>query len=303
MKLDNLYWLMYKGVNPDKKLSRLESFLLKFIYPIATWSIKRVAKQENTGPLIKKLRKIVPDISEQETNYTYKGVIEEKERAIQAFQCQMLMDVMAKFSFQGKETFTIVDIGDSAGTHSLYFSELLKDDISKVETISVNLDPQAIAKIKNKGLNAILCRAEDLDLGNQQIDLFTSFQMLEHLHDPVMFLHRLAKKSNCDYLFITVPYFKKSRVGLHRVRTNLKEPVYAEETHIFELSPEDWRLLFIHAGWQPVLSKIHYNYPKGWFLVSFLLKYFWRILDFEGYWGILLKKDMEMSNYYQDWNE
>lgn len=303
MKLDNLYWLMYKGVNPNKKLTRYESFLLKFFYPIATWSIKHVIKQEKIGILVTKLREIVPDISEQETRYVYKGVIEEKERAIQAFQCQMLMDIISKSFFQSKDIFTIVDIGDSAGTHSLYFSELLKDDVTKIETISINLDPKAIAKIKNKGLNAILCRAEDLDLGNQKIDLFTSFQMLEHLHDPVMFLRRLAKKSNCDYLFITVPYFKKSRVGLHRLRTNLKEPVSAEETHIFELSPEDWRLLFIHAGWQPVWSKIHYNYPKGWFLISFLLKYFWRILDFEGNFGILLKKDMEMSNYYQNWDE
>ncbi|NEP79448.1 MAG: class I SAM-dependent methyltransferase [Okeania sp. SIO3B3] len=303
MKLDNFYWLMYKGVNPNSKLSELEAFLLKFIYPIANWSIKQIIKQEKTRSLIESLQKTVPDISEQETHYTYKGVIEEKERAVQAFQCQFLLEIMSKASFQDKEIFTLVDIGDSSGTHCLYFSELLKDKVKKIETISVNLDPKAIEKIKSRGLKAILCRAEDLDLGSKSTDLFTSFQMLEHLHDPVMFLRRLAKKSKGNYLFVTVPYFEKSRVGLHRIRNNLKEPVSAEETHIFELSPEDWNLLFIHSGWKPIFSKKHYHYPRNLPVVSLFLKYFWRILDFEGYWGIFLEKDLEISNYYQDWDE
>ena len=81
----------------------------------------------------------------------------------------------------------------------------------------------------------------------------------------------------------------------------MKKQVSAEEAHIFELNPEDWSLLFIHAGWKPIYSKIHYNYPKG-HLASFFLKYFWRVLDSEGHWNVLLKRDMELSDYYQDWS-
>ena len=53
---------------------------------------------------------------------------------------------------------------------------------------SVNLDPIAINKIRQKGLRAILCWAEDLhNVGNGfETDIFMSFQMVEHLIDPIV---------------------------------------------------------------------------------------------------------------------
>lgn len=158
-------------------------------------------------------------------------------------------------------------------------------------------------KIKARGLEARLCRAEDLDLPGIDIDLFTSFEMVEHLHNPAIFFHRLAKKSTCQKLLITVPYRKNSRVGLHHVRNRSQGIVFAEDAHIFELSPEDWTLLMLHAGWKVAHSEIYYQYPRKWPIISQLMAYYWRTLDYEGFWGVILEKDLTWADCYQDWEE
>jgi hypothetical protein len=118
----------------------------------------------------------------------------------------------------------------------------------EVDTVSINLDPRAVEKIKARDLEARLCRVEDLDLSGIDIDLFTSFQMVEHLHNSAIFFYRLAKKSTCQKILITIPDRKNHRAGLNHVRNHSQEPGFAENAHIFELSPKDWTLLLLHAG-------------------------------------------------------
>ncbi len=176
---------------------------------------------------------------------------------------------------------TVVDIGDSAGTHMLYLKELVKDKFD-VDTISVNLAPAAIEKIKARGLSALLCRAEDLNLGNKQVDLFVSFEMVEHLHNPAIFFKRLATNSRGNKIVITVPFRRESRVGLYYIRNDLKEYISAEREHIFELDPEDWTLLLLHSGWKIAYSEIYFQYPRKWPFIRKLLANYWEKTDFEG---------------------
>lgn len=249
--------------------------------------------------LVEKLRKIVPDISKQESSGTFNDYWKYKRRGLQAFQCSLMLKALDKTS-SGR--ITVVDIGDSAGTHMLYLKELLKGRFN-IDTVSVNLDPRAIKKIQERGLKAMLCRAEDLDLGGSKVDLFTSFQMVEHLHDPAIFFRHLAKKSKGDRMAITVPYLRRSRVGLHNLRSNRDKKIYAEDEHIFELSPEDWRLLMLHSGWRVTHSEIYYQYPRHWPLISWAMARYWNFTDYEGFWGAILEKDTSASDRYQDWSE
>ena len=221
-----------------------------------------------------------------------------KRRALQSFQCSMMLKALEHLP-SGR--LTVVDIGDSAGAHMLYLRELTKGKFD-VDTISVNLDSRAIEKIKARGLNAILCRAEDLDLREKKDDLFTSFQMVEHLHNPAIFFRRLAVKSPCNKIVITVPYLKESRVGLHHIRNRTGKIIFAEDEHIFELSPEDWTLLLLHSGWSVVQSEIYYQYPRKLPIISHLFSCYWKNSDFEGFWGAILEKDTTLSNLYQDWD-
>lgn len=270
------------------------------IQAMAGFSIRQRLFQAGLSTLVEKLRAIAPDISQQESsdNDTFNAFWELKRRALQAFQCSLMLKVLERLK---KEKLIVVDVGDSAGTHMLYLRELTKGLVS-VDTVSVNLDPRAIEKIKARGLKAMHVRAEELTLGSD-VDLFTSFEMVEHLHNPAIFFRRLAKRKDNSLLLVTVPYLKQSRVGLHNIRRPMDKPVYAEDEHIFELSPKDWTLLMRHAGWRPLWSEIHYQYPRYWPLVSPLLAAFWRRIDFEGFWGVLLEKDTALSDRYQDWEE
>ncbi len=267
---------------------------------IGMWSL-RAAASNGLGTLAERLRKIVPDISNQESSEkdVFNDYWELKRRTLQAFQCSLMLKYLSSVD---SPELTVVDIGDSAGTHMLYLKELTKGRFN-IDTISVNLDPRAIEKIKARGLKAIHCRAEELDLGEKSVDLFTSFQMVEHLHNPAIFFRRLAKKAKSNNILVTVPYLRASRVGLHHIRYKTERDVSAEEEHIFELSPQDWTLLFLHSGWRVVYSEIYYQYPRKWPIVSPILKYFWKSTDFEGFWGAVLEKETTLSDHYQDWED
>ena len=102
-------------------------------------------------------------------------------------------------------------------------------------------------------------------------------------------------------MVITVPYLKASRVGLYHIRHPGQTPIFAEDEHIFELSPGDWTLLLRHSGWRVAHSDIYYQYPRRIPFLSPLLAYFWRQVDFEGFWGAILEKDTALSDLYQDW--
>lgn len=272
----------------------------QFIESVARWSLLLSVKENHFSSLMERLRAIVPDISQQQSaeSLVFSPYVELKRRVLQTFQCQMMLKVVEMLN---QKHLTVVDIGDSAGTHMLYLKELVKDKCS-VDTLSVNLDPRAIEKIKKRGLPAILKRAEEIDLNDMTVDLFTSFEMVEHLHDPATFLHRLAKSENGKYLLLTVPYLHQSRVGFHHLRRHMSGPVHAEEVHVFELSPEDWKLLMKHSGWKVVYERIYYQYPRRLPIINLILRIFWKNTDFEGFWGVILEKDLSYSSQYQDWN-
>lgn len=273
------------GADPERLVKGLSAASLKAAAAVRRW-----------GPLLGRLRAAVPDISGQESSEadTFDGYRELKRRGMHAFQMGLTLRAAGRIN---KDRITVVDIGDSAGTHMLYLKALLAG--KTVDTVSVNLDPRAVAKVKARGLEAVLCRAEDLKL-ERPVDLFVSFEMLEHLHNPALFLRRLALRPEESLLAVTVPYMRRSRVGLHHVRSGTRRPVHAEEEHVFELSPEDWTLLFRHAGWRVLESETYLQYPR-WPGLSAALGWFWRRTDYEGFWGAVLARDRSLSDLYLDW--
>lgn len=263
-------------------------------------SLRQALQEDQWAEMVAKLIGIVPDIAAQYSRTRDRtDSWKLQTRGLQAFQVAMMLRALQPFPAR---KVTVVDIGDSAGTHMLYLKEIVREQV-EVDTISVNLDPRAVDKIKARGLAAMLCRAEDLDLPGMDIDLFTSFEMVEHLHNPAIFFHRLARKSTSKKILITVPYVKTSRVGLHHVRQRSREVIFAEDEHIFELCPEDWTLLMLHSGWKVIHSEIYYQYPRQWPIISRFIAYYWRMRDYEGFWGAILEKDLTFADCYQDWED
>ncbi len=270
----------------------IKPFLRKTLQSILKTSIEKASKEQDLKDLANKLRKIVPDITDQYSTFKidtpYRDV---KARNQHAFQISLVNEIIEEFKKP-----TIVDIGDSAGTHLQYIMGLHPQ---KMQCLSVNLDTQAVEKIKQKGLEAVNARAEDLHSYNINTDIFLCFEMLEHLMNPCHFLHEVSTNTNAKYLVITVPYLENSRVGLHHIRRGGLRDVYAENTHIFELSPNDWKLLARHSGWNIAKERIYRQYPKrGLFWIT---KALWKRFDFKGFYGMILIKDDTWSSKYMDW--
>lgn len=192
----------------------------------------------------------------------------------------------------------IVNIGDSAGTHLQYIKGIYSEN-KRIRSLSVNLDPEAVKRIKEIGLEAIQARVEDMHNYKINADVFVCFETHEHLMSPINFLHELLSKTTAKYLIITVPYLRNSRVGLYHIRKGYKDNVSAENMHIYELDPEDWKLIVMHSGWAIVKEKIYLQYPKKSLLR--ITKALWRKYDFEGFFGMVLRKDDIWSSKYNDW--
>lgn len=257
-------------------------------------SLKEAVKEQGLVKTMAALKEIMPDITDQYTTFKLDSeYLKTKARALHAFQVSLAGSVIEKF-----EKPVIVDIGDSAGTHLKYVMGLYAKG-RDIKCLSVNLDPMAVEKIKKKGLDAINVRAENLKDHDIKADIFFCFETLEHLMDPCRFLHELSSKTDAEYLIVTVPYVKTSRVGLNHIRMGFKENRYAENTHIFELNPDDWKLIARHAGWSVAEEKIYLQYSKKG--LSLITKPLWRKFDFEGFYGMILMRDASYASKYMDW--
>ena len=262
---------------------------------ILTRSIRCAVREQGLEALSDRLEKIVPDISQQYSLFEVKeGYLKAKVRAMHAFQMSLLGEVMRNF----QNSAVIVDIGDSAGTHIQYIKGLYSQKM-KVKSLSVNLDEKAVARIKAKGLDAVCAKAEDLGSYDIKPDIFLCFETLEHLMDPCNFLRSLSLGTKAEYLIITVPYLTNSRVGLHHIRNCAQNDVYAENTHIFELSPSDWKLLILHSGWCIKAEKIYLQYPQRGVLR--ITRSYWRKSDYEGFYGLVLSRDNSWTSKYKNW--
>ncbi|HEY9070156.1 MAG TPA: methyltransferase domain-containing protein [Candidatus Ozemobacteraceae bacterium] len=265
----------------------------ELLFRLLTRSLQKAAQEQGLWKLAERLASIVPDISDQysqfrvDTEYLQLNV-----RLMHAFQIALVQE-----AFSRKEIRTIVDIGDSSGTHLRYLQDLYAG--TSLRCLSVNLDPKAVEKIKGKGLEAILARAEDLPAYDIPADMFLCFETLEHLSDPIRFLHQLATHTNPEFLVATVPYRSVSRMGLHHIRNKQNDAVFAENTHLFELCPADWRLLMQHAGWQIAYDRIYYQYPHRHPLR--MMRRIWETIDFEGFYGTVLVRNDRWSSLYRDW--
>ena len=158
--------------------------------------------------------------------------------------------------------------------------------------MSVTPDPIALKKIQNKGLKAIFAKVEELDFYDVQDRTIYMFEVIEHLANPVWALRHL-KYLKVQKIVFTVPYLKTSRVGLHHLR-NGKGEDSLESTHVFELCPEDWKLLFEYTGWEIQGDSVYYQYPRNW-LTNWLWKRFWTLIDYEGFYGGVLVNKREME--------
>jgi hypothetical protein len=274
----------------------------RLYHTLSAASLDAALVEQGLAPLAAQLRAVLPDISDQYTDgfdrEEYDRYWERKMRGMHAFQIRCILDAIEHL---GGERRVLADIGDSSGNHAIYVKALAKPgQIERV--ISVNLDPVAVEKVREKGGDAILCRAEEMDLAGLRPDLFLSFEMVEHLTDPVRFLHGLATGGSTEYLLFTVPYRRRSRFGGIEVREKLDRlpaRLTPEMVHMFEFSPADWVRLCRMAGFGLVWSRIYRQYPRRSPLVA--TAPMWAKLDYEGFIAFFCRRDLSLAGRYTGW--
>lgn len=257
-------------------------------------SLRAAVEEQGLSASVRRHAEVFPELSRQYTDFELDTeFLEYKVRAQQSFQVSLAAPVLA-----ARPGATVVDIGDSSGAHIAALKAMLPDGGHRF--LSVNLDEKAVARVKARGFEALLCRAEALSEKGVKADVFLSFETLEHLNDPATFLHRLSKTA-CDRLVLTVPYVTETRVGLHHLRAGLTKTVTPETVHLFELSPADLKLLAAHAGWAVETERIYRQYPLNSPLRG--TRAIWKDWDFEGFYGLVLRRDETWSSLYTGWND
>lgn len=255
-------------------------------------SLRAAVAEQGLAELVERHTKVFPELSRQYTEFELDtDFLRYKVRAQQSFQVSLALPVLA-----ARPGATVVDVGDSSGAHIAAIKALLPDGGHRF--LSVNLDAEAVARVQARGFEAVLCRAETLHEKGIQADVFLSYEMLEHLHDPGTFLHQLSKTS-CQRLVLTVPYVAETRLGLHQLRAGVKKKMSPESVHIFEFRPADLKLLARHAGWEVETERIYRQYPRLSPLRA--TRTIWRDWDFEGFYGLVLKRDPTWSSLYSGW--
>jgi len=280
--------MIYKIKQRMKRYSKVKKLYDTFRIRSILWALKKQKLTLRFNQL-----KELDLVSDQYTTASIDTeYLKTKVLGLHAFQVSLFLEFMQ--SQTGKE-WKIIDLGDSSGNHILYMKELFKEYDFK--SISINLDEEAIRKIKGKGLNYATTSIEDylnvIGRPKELREVALLLQTLEHLENPISVL-KGVKEQKVDGFIITVPFVKRSRIGMHHLRNNfrsnlLKEP-NIENTHIFELSPDDWNVLFKYCGWEVEYQKVYYQFPVNLPIISLLLRWYWQLFDFEGFYGCILKK-------------
>ena len=286
-----------------KNIVRRTGFDTRQIYhSVSARSLDAAAREQGLTRIREILRSTVPDLRDQYTGTIdpeeYSRYWEIKMRSIHAFQVDCALQAMDMIGGRG---LTVVDVGDSSGNHGIYLQSMAPaGQLEKF--VSVNLDPVAVEKVRAKGGEAILCRAEALADKGLAPDLVLLLETLEHISDPLRFLRSMAHEGNIPNILLTVPFRRQSRFGgelIRRPLTELPAEITPEVVHIFELCPDDWQLLARLAGYRTVFRKIYRQYPQRSFYR--LMKPVWRQYDFEGFLALFLERDDTLSDRYTGW--
>jgi hypothetical protein len=140
----------------------------------------------------------------------------------------------------------VVDVGGGTGVFAEEFAKASDCNIVVVEP-----SPQAAAQCRDRGIRVIQAFSEDLktsDLPSGR-SLFTSFELFEHVHNPVQWMSALSKLMNSgDVLLVTT----LSGIGLDiRLLWEHSESV-SPPHHINFLNPSSMRLIAERVGLEPV---------------------------------------------------
>jgi len=140
----------------------------------------------------------------------------------------------------------VVDVGGGTGVFAEEFAL-----VSDCNIVVVEPSPQAAARCRNRGIQVIQAFSEDLTIANLPSgrSLFTSFELFEHVHNPLQWMTKLSALMNSgDVLLVTT----LSGVGLDIRLLWENSASVSPPHHINFLNPSSMRLIAERVGLEPV---------------------------------------------------
>jgi len=279
----------------SKNINEIKRLIKKTIDTISIKAIHHmVASNGDMGVLWDLSQKLIPDLRQHFSEHVESREVELRIRLLIVFETMFVKRIISDYLQKNKKC-SYADIGDSDGSVRLLLGHTKFNNLS---TVGINLQPQAVEKMRRRGLAAIC--ADALSIGDQGIkyDIVSVFETLEHVSDPIGFLSKIRKVVN-HRLLISVPLIRRSRVNLaytgNQWPTDKKPTV--ENTHIFELSSKDWEKIFLHTGWRIDYETRLMMFPSS-LIYRIILQTYWRMISFEGFWFVSLLKDDEYVSKY-----
>ncbi len=236
-----------------------------------------------------------PDFSEHFSQSVDSAEVEHRIRQLVVAETAFVKEEIAKI-VQERGRCEYADIGDSDGSVRLLLKKYFSPQ--QLSTVGINLQAQAVEKMKKRGLSAICEDALNLKAKKVQYDIASVFETLEHLPAPINFLTDIRDVVR-HKLVVSVPFVRQSRVSLNyltRRWDHAKRPTI-ENVHIFELSPLDWSKIFLHTGWRVERERKLMMFPPNK-LSRFILQPYWLYTSFEGFWFVSLSKFDKFSSKY-----
>lgn len=271
--------------------------LLKSIFNY--FSVVAVLKAVKQEPRLRQMwdlsKKVLPDLTNHYATLQIDAETQVRLRLLLCAQAVFIREVIDSLRKKGAAVNGWVDVGDSDGAARLLFSKSAPQP-PDFKTLGVNLEPEAVALIRSKGLEAQCLNAMDLHKTGVTFDLVSIFETLEHMPNPLGFLESVQPVVG-RRLIVSVPLTVLSHVALGYLSPKWgvpNQPTYSNN-HFFELCPSDWKKLFNHAGWAIEDEWRVCQFPRSGPL-NWLMTYAWRKISFEGYWFVSLKKDATFTN-------
>lgn len=159
----------------------------------------------------------------------------------------------------------VADIGDTSG--------ILLRRMSRAG-LSVNINPDIVAFIRQTGLQAQVGDVEDLPFADKFFDYVFCFECLEHVPNPVRALKELSRVTR-SHIFLSIPYVERTKVYSVDYWRDLKGKAFVDggwnennvrdvDGHKFEFSTSDFKKIITHAHLRYVDSfPINYFLPLG----------------------------------------
>ena len=123
---------------------------------------------------------------DDKTDYYSNYSNESRLKKLESLYCSHLNGMKR---FIGRDSLTILDVGCGLG----FFSYFVQKNSPTAQITSIDISPEAVNHLKERGANVILGDILTADLQNGQFDVVYMRELLEHLYEPVKYMRKVKE--------------------------------------------------------------------------------------------------------------